>query len=600
MIQSYLDALEAAGLISLAQAEPEREYFFRHVLIQEAVYASMLREDRRTLHRAIGLALERLYSEQETEFAATLAHHFAEAGETQRALHYFTMAGDIAYSRYALPEAISHYAKGIGCAWQMADSQIEERLCYLYIQRGRALELNARYDEALQNYAEAIGRGQERGFAALQLAALVEQAKVRLTPNPAYDAEQGKASAEQALALAERLGNQAAQARIYWIRMLGCWLDSKPVEAKAFGEQSLALARQLGLREQLAYTLHDLHRSYHNLGESLKAAAVLEESRHMWREMDNLPMLADNLASSADLYLALGDYDRALELAEEAFHISHSIGNLWNQAFARQVTGEVYSNLGRFDLASAAIQEAIALSKQAGLVILNARARLEMAHLAMQVGALDQSRRILDALRAQFGNLEAFFEHRFVTTMLAVSALTSIRQGELERAEHNIQEGIALTGSHHPSPETLPLDLLISAGELALARGETELAITLANEAIARRAASSLGSHPAPHLLKGQVLLAQREWDAAAKALDAALQAEEARPQRFLRWQILLRLSEAENQRGNHAIASELRQQARTLIGEIADQIGDPAARASFLAQPRVCGCIQNSSGGEE
>ncbi len=58
---SQLTTLEFAGLIRLAQVQPELEYVFRHALVQEAAYASLLRQDRRDLHRAVGETLERLY-----------------------------------------------------------------------------------------------------------------------------------------------------------------------------------------------------------------------------------------------------------------------------------------------------------------------------------------------------------------------------------------------------------------------------------------------------------------------------------------------------------------------------------------------------------
>jgi predicted ATPase len=54
-----LQAIEQVGLIRLAQIEPETEYRFRHALVQDAAYDSLLKQDRRMLHHAVGHALEK-------------------------------------------------------------------------------------------------------------------------------------------------------------------------------------------------------------------------------------------------------------------------------------------------------------------------------------------------------------------------------------------------------------------------------------------------------------------------------------------------------------------------------------------------------------
>jgi predicted ATPase len=76
---SQLNALESSGLIRLAAAQPELEYLFRHALIQDAAYYSLLKQDRKQLHLAAGEALEYLYPDHRDELAATLAYHFEKA-----------------------------------------------------------------------------------------------------------------------------------------------------------------------------------------------------------------------------------------------------------------------------------------------------------------------------------------------------------------------------------------------------------------------------------------------------------------------------------------------------------------------------------------
>lgn len=107
---SRLGVLEAHGLIRLAATRPELEYAFRHALVQEVVYSSLLRRERRRLHGLVGEALERRHAEKPDEIAATLGHHFDEA-EDPRAVHYLMEAGRRALARFANREAFSFFER---------------------------------------------------------------------------------------------------------------------------------------------------------------------------------------------------------------------------------------------------------------------------------------------------------------------------------------------------------------------------------------------------------------------------------------------------------------------------------------------------------
>jgi predicted ATPase len=106
-----LDTLEAKGLIRLATIDPELEYLFRHALVQDAAYESLLKQERRSLHRVVGEAVEQLYPERMTELAAVLAMHFEQAGDTERAVRYLSEAARFAYERNAIVEAYELFGR---------------------------------------------------------------------------------------------------------------------------------------------------------------------------------------------------------------------------------------------------------------------------------------------------------------------------------------------------------------------------------------------------------------------------------------------------------------------------------------------------------
>ena len=105
-VETQLGVLESVGLVELYQTEPELEYLFRHVLVQEAAYASMVRHERRRLHHLVGEVLESRYAAGQTELAPVLALHFEQAGDQDRALNYLIAAGEYALERFANREAL--------------------------------------------------------------------------------------------------------------------------------------------------------------------------------------------------------------------------------------------------------------------------------------------------------------------------------------------------------------------------------------------------------------------------------------------------------------------------------------------------------------
>ena len=110
---THLNQLEADGLISLSQVIPEPAYWFRHALVQETAYQSLIRQDRRELHLAAGEVLEVIFQDKLEEHAPLLAHHFSLGGDDQRALQYYQTAAETAFRRYANAEAVMHYMSAL-------------------------------------------------------------------------------------------------------------------------------------------------------------------------------------------------------------------------------------------------------------------------------------------------------------------------------------------------------------------------------------------------------------------------------------------------------------------------------------------------------
>jgi predicted ATPase len=291
-LDQHLLSLQRTQLIQEVARLPELEYLFRHALTQEAAYSTILLKQRRAYHRRVGEALEALFPDQHEEMAGALADHFFQARAFEKALHYFTQAGDDAFRLHAVAEAENHYGQALACAEKV---EVEShQLVHLYTRRGRAFELNSQFEAALRNYQEMSALAAELQDEPLKLASLTAQCVVRATLTPLYDVPQARALAEQALALVRKLDDRATEAKVLWAMLLvEAWGEGDNHKALEYGLRSLEIARELGLKEQMGFTLTNLINAYWNLNQLDAAREANLEAQAIWQELGNLPMLAD-------------------------------------------------------------------------------------------------------------------------------------------------------------------------------------------------------------------------------------------------------------------------------------------------------------------
>lgn len=578
-LRGHLGHLETSGLIRRAAEAPDREYLFRHALIQDAAYASLLRQDRRRLHRAVAETLEALYPDQRDDLAALLAEHFAEAGDDARALTCFTQAADHAARRYANAEAIALYAEALAVARRLEPAA--DTLIPLYTHQGRALELHGRYPEAWALYAEMEALAGVRGDARLELAALLAGTPLLITYTPFYDPAAGQARATRAFALAQALDDRAAEAIILWHLMLAYGTERAYLaQSIRYGEQSLALARELGLREQEALTLNDLAGQYTFNGDYGAARQARAAARVLFRDLGNLPMLADNLLGAAAFQYFGGDLAGSLALSEEAAVVSQAGANLWGMASSAQHQGMVHLERGDFGSALALMKQAVRQAVPAGA---GATRILGYFYQILIYTLLGTTERALALGRWALDHLVMPMAIGPIHLRAALS-LAYLRAGDAAAAAAAVREVQAVLAVEDSFFVLWPQ--VFVAGDLALARGEYAELIALMDARLAFFRPRGVDVF-VPDLLyyKGRALHALHQGADAQAVLADAHALAAAMDKRRLLWLILAAQADLAAARGAPVEAAALRAQAREILAYIADHAGAPDLRAAFLAQ---------------
>jgi ABC-type oligopeptide transport system substrate-binding subunit/class 3 adenylate cyclase len=151
--EDALHELQRLGLLRQSRRWPQPEYRFRHALIQETAYRTLLAEQRTQLHRRAAEWLEERYAERDAEVLGLLAYHWLRAEDEEKAAGYLLRAGDKARLEYALDEAIEHYRDLLPLLERRGERQ---EIALVLFKLALALHTSLRFGEANEAYQRAF------------------------------------------------------------------------------------------------------------------------------------------------------------------------------------------------------------------------------------------------------------------------------------------------------------------------------------------------------------------------------------------------------------------------------------------------------------
>ncbi|MEP7358286.1 MAG: hypothetical protein ABI847_13655, partial [Anaerolineales bacterium] len=543
-LSATLTHLETAGLIRLAAAAPDLAYAFRHGLMQDAAYSTLLRGQRQAWHQATAEILEAAYLAADASGGADagalspiLAHHFTNAGDKPRALHYLVLSADAAFDRYANVEAIDFYSRALQIA-QEPGAADRARLAYLFQRLGLALELTSQFQAALEHYQRQEALALKLGDQPLELASLTRRAIILSTANFVTNVEQAMDLLERARRLAHAIGDRAAEARISWTLLLNNTMAGGDVSERIeHGERALRLALSLGDRELLASIHMDLWYGYAGASRWQQALAALAAGEKISREIGNLPVLCETMTRSALSHLATGNYTAALAIMDEAYRVAEAANSADFRSLARAFTGLIHQDRGDFDQAIQVAEAAIAQGEISGNVTALIGTRSDLARAYALLGDLDHA---LSLAQQAHQVASTQFEVLIGWPLSALMHLHLLR-GEVAQA--------AAIQSSAPDYRDLQrrlnfmapmwINMALANIELALAQNQFEPAAAQSAELIQRLIDCGLTFRlPDARLRLGEALLRQGRLPEAQAALQAALQAAETLGSRRVLWPI--------------------------------------------------------------
>ena len=567
--------------IQFVQELSAEQFVFRHALTQQSVYTQLLSRERRLLHRMLAQVLEELYTSSPTlqeVYLEDLAYHCYEAGMWEQALVYTQEVGEKALALYAQQAAIEHFTRAVDAEHHLSTTSSPR----LYLARGRAYDTLGEFESALSDYKHALEAARITQDSLMEWQSLIAIGFLWT----ARDYEQAGDWFRQASELAARLADPALQARS--LNRLGNWLvnTGRTQEGLEAHQEALRLFETQQNKRGMAETLDLLGVAYGFYGDTACEMEAAGRACELFRELGDHQSLSSCLSSRAldsspekliTIYSTLRTRDEIVQDCQEAMHLARQTNSPAGQAFAEFVTTQVLFSFGEFGQALAHAQEGLRIAKaiehqQWFSAIYGALGHIYLLLLepAQAISALDTGLTVARTLGSSFwsGYLTVFLGQAYIL------------RKEFSKAKAVLET--TLQQDQQPC-SVIERQFAFVWGELALAQGEADRALAIAEQLL--ESVPGNMQQPIPHLLalKGEALTALKRLNDAAKALEDAKLGAELRQAPSILWRIHRSLGQVYHLLKREDEAQQEWRAASEIIAKLADTIDDAALREHFL-----------------
>jgi len=357
-IEAQLDTLEAKGLIRLAASRPELEYLFRHWLVQDAAYGSLLKQERRELHRLVGEALEVLYPDRGSELAGVLAIHFSEAGDTDKAVDYLIAAGQFAMDRNAIAEAYTAFDRAatlLPAATDTEDEAARRRRVVIALGRGRAGWTFRPIDDIIGDLEAIVPTAERLGDLDLIAPIYLALAMSRMARGERTSDPEVKRSLDRVAEIGEALHDPSLRALQLAVIGMNQVFTGPIREGVAALEEAVPLLEQRQDFIGAAFARGALAMGYANLGEFDKAEKAAHYATELAAGGDVIAQLDAQIAESV-VRSARGQLDEAIPIAQACVMRAEETGATACVVMSSWVLGDIYQRQGRFHEARQTLQ----------------------------------------------------------------------------------------------------------------------------------------------------------------------------------------------------------------------------------------------------
>jgi class 3 adenylate cyclase/tetratricopeptide (TPR) repeat protein len=483
--EEELQQLTATGLVFRRGTPPDAVYTFKHALVQDAAYDSLLKAKRQQLHARIAEALAASFPERVDAEPELLAHHHSQAGHLTEAIPFWRKAGEAAQARVALQEAVAYLQNGLTAVEKLPPSPERDDL---------ELSLRERLHSA---------RLQWHGWAApdvgVNAESILRLAEKRDKPSSLLIGLWGKwvstltqGRVEEAPVWARRLLAEGTQRHEIDLQILGH-------RGSMFSHFYLGELEAAWMEGSRALELYDPSRAVRWIGlvgNDVRTAVGVCLSQALWMrgEVDRAAHVSDQKDADArglghpfDIGWALTwgayvfDYrrepDRLLAHADEADRLARDHGiPLLSNALVPVGRGLARLRMGQPADAAALLKQGIAAWTAGGGHLNVPYMKSALAEAQAQQGDLDEGLRLVDEALAQIER-PGWHERVWLAEVLRLKGWILMRRGRLAEAEDALQASIAQ--AREQQAKSWELRSATTLAQLHVASGQPDAARSL-------------------------------------------------------------------------------------------------------------------------
>ena len=547
-LQLELSRLVEAELIFQRGQIPQATYWFKHALIQDTAYDSLLRATRQQVHRQIAQTLEHASGAEGERQPELLAHHYLYGEDWASAFTYLVQAGDQARQAFANSEAIAFYTQALETSHCITPTLDATQVLPVYEGRGLVWTLLTQYDDAIADFekmrqaAQDAEQSQKEGesLCHLSFAHWLKFSEAELPFIERY--------AQEALDIARETGDQKTHARalisLGFVPQVRGDLD----ESDRYHAAALEISRHEGYPDTRASSLLWLSAHSYWRGDFTRAQQLGRESLTTARDIQDGMTELLSLAFLSTTCWSAGDYDQALQLVHDGKAAADERDNLFLGGRMLNTLGWYYREFGAAGEAFTYDQESLERGRASGVsnVETSALINLGLDHLSL----------------AQYDQALSLF----------TSTLDRVENDLLgtERWRWRVRLRMGLAQVHH----------LMNRADSALEH--VEAALQEAQRTSSRKYIALAWA------LRGNILNKLGEPDPAGVDLRRAVELAEHLQSPSLIYPMAYDLGQWCAANGIDQEAAARVQQSHAIIDQMAAAIGDETLRATFLQVPLV------------
>jgi class 3 adenylate cyclase/predicted ATPase len=485
-LTSALDRLIAAGLLFRQGVPPHASYLFKHALVQDAAYGTLLRGPRRALHARIAEALETQFTEIAENHPELLARHCTEAGLIEKAAHLWGNAGQRSVKRSALAEAVEQLTRALdhiaalpatpALRREAIKLQVALITPLIHVKGYAAPETKAAEERARLLIEQAEAFGEPLDDSLLLFSVLYG---VWVANSVAFDGDKLRELAAQFLTLAEK--QRATVPLMIGHRVTGFSLltTGDVAESRTHLDRAVALydpAEHRPLATRFGVDTGMLVLCYRSwalwmLGYPESALADIDHALKSAREIGQAATLMFGFFHASVSHVLRGNYPAANALVEELVALAEEKGALFWKAGGMAMQGGVLALTGEASDAAQKLTSGITAWRSTGATFL---VPLWLSYLARAHAELRQFDDAWRCIGEAINAIEATKETMFEADIYRTAGEIALKSPEADAAKAEVHFGRALAVARAQQAKSWELRAAMSIARLWRDQGKRD------------------------------------------------------------------------------------------------------------------------------